>query len=223
MGSPGQSSRSFRCSGAPTSPSHALSNHSTKEVPSSSSSPPPTQCRTTPCQLSITLPTSCFMLQTTPTKGTTAAFITSTFSPITSPLRAGLSISLLQVSQDNQGKVNLAILTCRLLVLECNKIKSTKHFWSFTAKQRCSILLNNWSGWRLVLKCKKQTTNQAKMAAFSIIQVSRNTEIVNWFDRMIFYNLLSRNLHCSWKSKSVPSESKAFFVKLWKCFVDYGP
>ena len=31
---------------------------------------------------------------------------------------------------------------------------STKHFWSFTVKQSCSILLNNWSSWRLDLKWK---------------------------------------------------------------------
>ena len=31
---------------------------------------------------------------------------------------------------------------------------STKHFQSFTVKQRCSIFQNNWSGWRLG---KKQT------------------------------------------------------------------
>ena len=30
--------------------------------------------------------------------------------------------------------------------------KSTKHFWSFTAKQCSSVLLNNWSRWGLVLK-----------------------------------------------------------------------
>ena len=29
------------------------------------------------------------------------------------------------------------------------------YFWSFTARQRCSILLNNWSNWRLVLICPK--------------------------------------------------------------------
>ena len=31
----------------------------------------------------------------------------------------------------------------------------TKHFWSFTAKHCCSILLKNWSRWGLVLKCQK--------------------------------------------------------------------
>ena len=31
-------------------------------------------------------------------------------------------------------------------------LESAKHFWSFTAKQCCSISLNNWSTWGLVLK-----------------------------------------------------------------------
>ena len=34
----------------------------------------------------------------------------------------------------------------------------TKHFWIFTEKQRCSILLNNWKRCRLVLLCHKKTT-----------------------------------------------------------------
>lgn len=31
--------------------------------------------------------------------------------------------------------------------------KSTKYFGSFKAKQRCSVLLHNWSSWRLVASC----------------------------------------------------------------------
>ena len=31
--------------------------------------------------------------------------------------------------------------------------KSTKYFGSFKAKQRCSVLLNNWSSWRLDTSC----------------------------------------------------------------------
>lgn len=100
MGFPGPCSRGFRCSKAPASPSHAPWSHSTKEVPSSSSSPPPTQRRTSPSQLSITPPTSCFLLQTTPTKETTPVFITSMFSPRTSPLRASLFISPSQVTSE---------------------------------------------------------------------------------------------------------------------------
>ncbi|XP_039680553.1 scavenger receptor cysteine-rich type 1 protein M130-like isoform X2 [Perca fluviatilis] len=93
-------SRGCECSWAPTSPSAAPSCHSTQEAPSSSSSTPPTQNRRpTPCQLSITQPTSCSLLQTPPTEGSTAVFITSTFSPITSLLRAARSISLLQASR----------------------------------------------------------------------------------------------------------------------------
>ncbi|XP_078134201.1 uncharacterized protein LOC144535541 [Sander vitreus] len=92
-GSPRPSSRGSRCSGTPPSLSAAPSSHSTQEAPSSSPSPPPTQHTTTPSQLSITLPTSCFLLQSPPTKEHTAVFIISMFSLITSPLRAVCSLS----------------------------------------------------------------------------------------------------------------------------------
>ena len=35
-------------------------------------------------------------------------------------------------------------------------LQSTKHFWSFTAKQRCSILQKSWSRWELVSKQLKK-------------------------------------------------------------------
>ena len=97
-GSPRPSSRGFRCSGAPPSPSAAPPSHSTQEAPSSSPSPPPPQHSTTPSQLSITPPISCFLLQSPPTKEATAVFITSTFFLMTSSLRAVWSLSLSQVS-----------------------------------------------------------------------------------------------------------------------------
>ena len=34
-----------------------------------------------------------------------------------------------------------------------------EHFWSFTVKQSCSILLNNWSSWRLDLKQRNNQRN----------------------------------------------------------------
>ncbi|TDH13429.1 hypothetical protein EPR50_G00057470 [Perca flavescens] len=110
----------FRCSGAPPSPSAAPSSHSTQEAPSSSPSPPPTQHTTTPSQLSITLPTSCFLLQRPPTKEATAVFITSMFSLITSPLRALCSLSVMgkltvyRIGEDDWSKLseNDQLTTC---------------------------------------------------------------------------------------------------------------
>ncbi|XP_042253981.1 non-specific lipid transfer protein GPI-anchored 23-like [Thunnus maccoyii] len=98
-GSPRPSSRGFRCVGAPTSPSAAPSSLNTQEAPSSSPSPPPTRHTTTPSQLSITPLTSCFLLQTPPTKETTAVFMASMFLLITSPLRAVCCLSLSQIQQ----------------------------------------------------------------------------------------------------------------------------
>ena len=40
-------------------------------------------------------------------------------------------------------------------------------FWSFTAKQRCSILLNNLSAWGLVLKGKQKQPYEHKIAPYS--------------------------------------------------------
>ena len=66
----------------------------------------------------------------------------------------------------------------------------TEHFWSFAAKQRCSILLNNWSSWGLVLKWKKTTTTEWKLklapnSLSGVIQVSGSPEIQNWLNLFI--------------------------------------
>ncbi|XP_064859482.1 CD5 antigen-like [Oncorhynchus nerka] len=79
------------CSGATASTSLAPLSHSTQEAPSSSRSPAPTEPRSS--QLSITLLPSSSLLQMTPTKGTTAVFMTIMFSLITSPLRVSSSPS----------------------------------------------------------------------------------------------------------------------------------
>ena len=62
---------------------------------------------------------------------------------------------------------------------------STKHFWSLTAKQRCSILLNSWSGWRLVFKNNKQLgKKQSRMAPYnSYSAVSRSPEIPKCYEK----------------------------------------
>ena len=67
--------------------------------------------------------------------------------------------------------------------------KSTKHFWSFTTKQHCSVLLNKWSRWGRILISKKTTKNKNKMAPYpssGIIQVSVGPEIQNCFEKTLF-------------------------------------
>ncbi|MEQ2257067.1 hypothetical protein ILYODFUR_030661 [Ilyodon furcidens] len=74
-----------------------------KVVPSSSSSAPPTQLRTTPCQLLTTPPSSCSLMLATPTKEPTDVFTTSTFSPISSPLPARCSVSMSQARRSQRS------------------------------------------------------------------------------------------------------------------------
>ena len=105
--------------------------------------------------------------------------------------------------------------------------KSTKHFWTFTVKQRCSIRLHNWCCWGLVSKRKNQLEKNIKMAPHSwsdAIQVSWSPEIPNWFEKMLFTIF---TVAAEQKVSCTPSDCRDCLVKsvwaLWvflKCFVD---
>ena len=68
------------------------------------------------------------------------------------------------------------------------RFQSTEHFWSFTAKQHCSILLKIRKRWGLILNCKNHLKNPPKTlngmaphSLFRVIQVTRSPEIPNYF------------------------------------------
>ena len=89
-------------------------------------------------------------------------------------------------------------------------LQSTKHSSSFTAKQGCSILLNNWSSGGLVLKHKKdefkekrrKKHNMAPRGLFSVIWRSGSSEITHWFEKTLFTTFTSWTLYCSCQAKS---------------------
>ena len=43
------------------------------------------------------------------------------------------------------GEMNIELISTHPMLMGSHVSLSTKHFWSFTAKQHCSILLNNWN------------------------------------------------------------------------------
>lgn len=62
---------------------------------------------------------------------------------------------------------------------------TSKHFWSSTAKRRCSILHNSWSRRGFVLKLKKshwKKTHTAPHSSSGVIHVSKSHAITNWFE-----------------------------------------
>ena len=59
----------------------------------------------------------------------------------------------------------------------------TEHFWSFTSKQHCRTLLNNWCRWGLVLKHKK---NNRIKGSIQLAWVPGSPKIPNWFEKTIF-------------------------------------
>lgn len=66
-------------------------------------------------------------------------------------------------------KIKISVICSSACWTSGDVLWSTVNFWSFTSKQFCSILLNNWSGWGIVLKLSKKTQ---KMAPSGVIQVS---------------------------------------------------
>ena len=66
-------------------------------------------------------------------------------------------------------------------------LSDTKRFWSFTAKQRYSIFLNNWSGWRLVLK----------LTFLYILKTSPHLQL------QLFRRILQLCFMCFWSSTHV--------------------
>lgn len=55
---------------------------------------------------------------------------------------------------------------------ELSEILSSEHFWRFTAKRCCRILLNKWS-------------RRGFGVAENVIQVSGSPEIPNWFEKLL--------------------------------------
>ena len=74
------------------------------------------------------------------------------------------------------SKINIVFLILKKIVYSMNQewseVLSWKHFWSFTAKQCCRILLNKWSG-------------RGFGVAENVIQVSGSLEIPNWFEKLV--------------------------------------
>lgn len=59
-------------------------------------------------------------------------------------------------------------------------VKTAKHFWSFAAKQRWSIILNNQRRWGRVYNVQSNQNKQHKMASCNssgVIHISGNQEI----------------------------------------------
>lgn len=52
----------------------------------------------------------------------------------------------------------------------------TKHFWNFSTKKHCSILLKNLRSWRLVLKCKNKKNLKWLIAHSSYVLISKSPE-----------------------------------------------
>ena len=95
---------------------------------------------------------------------------------------------------------------------------STKHFRSFTAKKkkRCSIILNNWSRWGLVLKGKKNkqtttTTGYNTNGSTQIIQHNLKSPVAPTshlrLEKPLFTPFFKPLLHCSWQDKGVSAHS----------------
>ena len=76
------------------------------------------------------------------------------------------------------------------------KSESTAHFWSFTAKQCFSILLNNW--WRLwlVLKCKQTNNKNIKWFHKARPASSKSPEALRFQKKHYIHPFLSINFHC---------------------------
>ena len=66
--------------------------------------------------------------------------------------------------------------------------KSTEQFWSFTVKQRCNILLNNWRSWRLVTKRKNQLKKH-KNGSLQIVQCNPNLP-KPWDPKLIWKDII---------------------------------
>ena len=69
------------------------------------------------------------------------------------------------------------------------KFVAPRHFWSFTAKQRHSVLLKDWSRWGLLCNCKNvKKTNKKWLHTAHLEQtlVYRSPEISNWFEKTLF-------------------------------------
>ena len=58
-----------------------------------------------------------------------------------------------------KGKIHTKMKIHHLLPPWWWTVSLVEHFWSCTVKQSCSILLNNWSSWRLDLKQPKETSH----------------------------------------------------------------
>ena len=89
--------------------------------------------------------------------------------------------SLKDLFEANPPKCGCYIRTSIFYGPSVEVLLSAKHFWSFTAKQFCSILLNNWFIWGLV---RNNKTGPHSLSG--IIQVSGSPEIQSWFEKALF-------------------------------------
>ena len=93
-----------------------------------------------------------------------------------------------------------------LLMLKESQVKfrgflPTKHFWSFTAKRRCSIL--SWNNSGVVLK-PKEKNNLIVVRLLKLVWHNQSHQrILNWFENVIYLFFLSWNLPCCFSATSV--------------------
>lgn len=130
-------------------------------------------------------------------------FITSSDCPFKK------KISLCTISVQPKGFKSFKCTdTFKFLVSE-----STKHFRTFTAKQRRSVLLNNWSRFwvKRYQAIKKNNWN-------GVFQVSRSHEIPNQSENMLLTNF-KRDVSSDRSHRSC-SRFERQQTKLQKCFVD---